>query len=185
MTQDGLYNMIRYRAKKILICQHEMKLLKIHIKQNTTPIKLSHTNFPYPFLIDDMKFTVAYDKLVSKTQVEIMEFVIKYLETQCVQMLESEIDETVGAIRCTTGMNDDEISQQIFEIYEVETQKLKDQFTKDLSKASRMRKTVFEDLLKKKIRNRRMLKIKIKTLEPERVRNNYFIEIIVKTLQVL
>ena len=149
--------MIRNRARKILICNHEIKLLRLHIRQRTVPLALLSQNFPYPLLNDNIKFTADYDKLISKVQVEIMELLISYLENDCKQLLENEINEISEALRQVTRQSVDEIAAQLDEIYEAEMKLIIKKFDKSLERESRIKRISFTSLLQKKLKKNNQL----------------------------
>lgn len=172
---ETLITMIRTRANKILIIDHEIKLLRTHIRQRTVPLALLSQNFPYPLLNEDIKFTADYDKLIGKLQVEIMELVIRYLDTDCKQSLENEINELSAALRQVMRVSVDEVSERLDEIYETEMRMLARKFEKDMDRASRIKRVSFTSLLQKKLKKKKPVKIKIPVVEKDRV--SYFFEI--------
>ncbi|CAF1074569.1 unnamed protein product, partial [Brachionus calyciflorus] len=52
----------------------------------TTPSQLVYSKFPYPFLNLDHKFVDDYNKIIAKTQIEIINLSITHLEYQIVQL---------------------------------------------------------------------------------------------------
>ena len=150
---NDLYEMIRIRIVKILICKNEMKKLKLHTKQKTTPKQLFYSNFPYPFVKNDKKFIAAYDRLIGKAQIDIMDFIINYLDKECKLVLEKEIEELKAALR-VLNFTEDDIYDTISLMYDNEAKNLKENFEKSLAKAAKIKNQTYSDMLKLKLKSK-------------------------------
>ena len=150
---NDLYEMIRCRIVKILICKNEIKKLKLHTKQRTTPKQLFYSNFPYPFVKNDKKFIAAYDRLISKAQLDIMDFIINYLDKECKLVLEKEIEELKAALR-VLNFTEDDIYDTISLMYDNEAKSLKEIFDRSLTKAAKIKNQTFSELLKLKLKSK-------------------------------
>ena len=165
--------MIQLRVKKILICQNEINVLNQHTKQGTQPKNLTHSNFPIPFLIDDRKFIVEYDRMISEWQAQLSSFILNYLENDCKQVLEREIDEIQQAIKSISRSSYDEISHHVLDMYDSETKQLKNQFDKAFSLTTKAKKNAYMDIFKNDLKNKNRITIRIRNPEQEKVSKVY------------
>lgn len=173
MNTQSLIEMIQTRVKKILICQNEINLLNQHAKQGTIPKSFSHSNFPVPFLIDDRKFIAEYDRMISEWQIGLCSFVLNYLENDCKQVLEKEIDELQQAIKSRSSY--DEISHQVLDMYDSETKLLKSEFDKAFTLATKTKKNAYIDIFKNDLKIKNRITIMIRNPEIEKVGSDLII----------
>jgi hypothetical protein len=134
-----------YLINKHLRYLHHKSIFQLHKNKNTTPKSLFYSAFPRPFFEDDDSFIGSYNKIIEKTQLEIMDLIE--------EALENKINGIAGDLRVLKEKNNikniiDSESidiEQVFKFIENRVQSdLKEYIEVSKNKAERCRRVPFE-----------------------------------------
>ena len=80
LERNKIFKKIKNSMRRIFIKENDIKLLKFHLTNGTTPNQLVFSNFPLPFLHHNDNFVTKYNDLISSFQTNAMDLSISCLE---------------------------------------------------------------------------------------------------------
>ena len=114
-----IYNYLKDAYSKILRYKNDIKNLESHLKMKTAPQSLYYNHFPAPLLKHDAKYIFLHNKIISETQIRIMNETIDYMN-KCIQKLE---EETIILKRSLTHFVND-ADERVKNIYSKEIERI-------------------------------------------------------------